>query len=68
MRTPNKKYLQSYKSLIASISSSGEVLLDENNYDYSRTTTKHLGIFLRQSAKTIHRKIKTGEYKLVEKV
>ena len=40
-----KYYFQSYESLIAEINEKGELILGQD-WDYSRTTLKHLYIFL----------------------
>lgn len=62
-------YFQSYKSMIASVWSDGvtkEVELDMQYWNYSRTTSKYLAIFLRESTKEIKEKVKNGTYKLVD--
>ncbi len=42
------------------------VLLDKENWDYSKTTGKYRNIFLGETRKETERKIKTGEYKLID--
>lgn len=56
---------QSYKSIIVKRTSNGTVYLDENYWDYSKTTSKYRNQFLREDTKTITQKIKDGIYKLV---
>jgi hypothetical protein len=61
-------FFQSYRTIIAR-SDNGNVTLDSNALDYSRTTSKHLYIFLRQCGWGVHNKaevqdkIKTGIFK-----
>jgi len=58
------KMFYSYKSIIAIKYDNGEVLLDSDYWDYSRTTGKYRNIFLDEDKKTTEKKIKKGEYKL----
>lgn len=55
---------QSYKSIIAFIDNTGKVTLDSYYWNYSRTTSKYLSMFLDQSTLETKKKIKSGEYKL----
>lgn len=64
-------YFQSYNSVVAKIQN-GNVYVS-TNWDYSRTTLKHLYIFLAQqgyshlcSAKDMRKAIKDGEVILIE--
>lgn len=61
---------QSYDSVIVRIKrgwdGSREVLLDENYWDYSVTTGKYRNIFLEETKAETEKKIKSGEYKLVD--
>ena len=64
-------YFQSYTSVVAKIQN-GNVYIS-TNWDYSRTTSKHLYIFLAQqgyshlcSAKDMRKAIKDGEVILIE--
>lgn len=58
-------YFQSYESMIAAKHrDSGEVVLDEKYWDYSRTTGKYRNQFLGETKKETEAKIKSGEYKL----
>lgn len=59
-------YFQSYKSVIAMRNSEGEIYLDQNLWDYSRTTSKYRNIFLGEDTKTTLCKIASGEYMLVD--
>lgn len=62
-------YFQSYSSIIArrlrSSFMDDDTTLDENYWDYSRTTLKYLKVFLgtQKSKKEIEKDIKTGVYK-----
>ena len=58
------KMFYSYKSIIAIKYDNGDVLLDSDYWDYSRTTGKYRNIFLDEDKKTTEKKIKKGEYKL----
>ena len=58
-------YFQSYKSIIA-LRKNGNVFLDKNYWDYSRTTGKYRNIFLGENKKETEKKIKEGIYKLVD--
>lgn len=62
-----KEVFQSYKSVIAEVITwpdREDVTLDENYWDYSRTTGKYRNNFLGESKKETEKKIKSGEYKL----
>ena len=58
-------YFQSYNSMIVFRDNSGNVFLDEKYWKYSPTTSMYRSIFLGEDTKTTERKIKTGEYQLV---
>ena len=73
IETESATYFQSYTSVVAKIMSNGNVVLS-SNWDYSRTTSKHLYIFLAQygyrnlcSAAAVRKAITNGEVTL-EKV
>lgn len=54
---------QSNNTVIAKLDNEDKkTILDEQALNYSRTTTKHLCIFLHETRKEIERKIKSGEY------
>ena len=61
---------QSYRSTIIKVqhgmeSDGAGVFLDENKWDYSRTTGKYRNQFLGETKRETEAKIKSGEYKLV---
>jgi len=64
--TDEGKYFQSYSTLIAFKPYSGKVQLDMNSWDYSRTTGKYRNQFLRENKAETERKIKSGQYELVD--
>ena len=64
--TKDGRYFQSYNSVIAFISNDGEVILDENSWDYSVTTGKYRNMFLGETIKDTRNKIKSGEYKTAD--
>lgn len=55
---------QSYRSIIAFIDNTGKVTLDSYYWNYSRTTSKYLSMFLECSTSAIKLRIKDGTYKL----
>jgi len=57
-------YFQSYESVIAKKVDT-QIYLDSNYWDYSTTTGRYRNIFLGESKKETEKKIKSGEYKLV---
>lgn len=57
-------YFQSYQTMIAYKDFMGNVTLDENAWNYSRTTSKYRSIFLDESTDETRKKIESGEYKL----
>ena len=59
-------FFQSYRSLIAKITATGQIFLDKNYWDYSRTTGKYRNIFLSETMAETKKRIKSGEYKLVD--
>ena len=58
------KYFQSYRTTIAFIDNNGNVFLDKDYWDYSRTTGKYRNIFLGETRDQTMYSIKTGEYEL----
>ena len=58
------KYFQSYRVIIAFIDNNGNVFLDKDYWDYSRTTGKYRNIFLGEKRDDTMYSIKTGEYEL----
>jgi hypothetical protein len=61
----DKVYFQSYRTIIV-MRRDGKTYLDENYWDYSRTTGKYRNIFLGEDKKTTERKIKEGTYLLAD--
>ena len=59
------EYFQSYNSIIAK-RSNGKIYLDDVFWDYSRTTGKYRNEFLGEGIAETRKKIKSGEYKLVD--
>lgn len=57
-------YFQSYSSIIAKRDYKGNVILDENKWDYSVTTGKYRNQFLGEGIAETRKKIASGEYKL----
>lgn len=55
---------QSYKSIIAFVDNDGKVTLDSYYWNYSRTTSKYLSMFLNSSTIETKKRIKDGTYKL----
>ena len=61
----DKVYFQSYRSIIAKIED-GKTYLDENFWNYSRTTSKYRNDFLRLTTDETKAKIKSGEFVLTD--
>tara|TARA_R100001443_G_scaffold46_1_gene195 strand:+ start:4611 stop:4880 length:270 start_codon:yes stop_codon:yes gene_type:complete len=64
--TNEGKYFQSYRSIIAFIDNNNNVFLDEDYWDYSRTTSKYRNMFLGEDIVETRKKIESGEYELTE--
>ena len=60
------EYYQSYRTIIAVRAINGKIFLDEDSWDYSRTTSKYRNEFLGEKTKETKEKIKSGEYKLTD--
>ena len=58
------RIFQSYHTTIAKIYK-GNVFLDANNWEYSTTTGKYRNIFLNEKKADTLKKIKSGEYTLI---
>lgn len=58
-------YFQSYSSIIACKDEEGNILIDPERWDWSRTTGKYRNEFLREGIQETRKKIKSGEYKLI---
>ena len=59
--TPEGKYFQSYRSIIAFVDKFGKIMLDEYYHNYSRTTSKYLTQFLDMNTKERTNAIKNKE-------
>jgi hypothetical protein len=59
--TPEGKYFQSYRSIIAFVDKFGQIMLDEYYHNYSRTTSKYLTQFLDMNTKERTNAIKNKE-------
>mgnify|MGYP001575724061 CR=1 FL=1 len=67
--SPNDTVLQSYDSAIVKTThEDGKrvVYLDEKYWNYSKTTGKYRNQFLGEDKRTTEKKIKSGEYQLVD--
>ena len=62
--TSDGTYFQSYNSTIAFRDHNGKIQLDENTWDYSRTTAQYRIYFLKESTSITKDKILSGEYQL----
>ena len=62
--TSEGSYFQSYRTVLAFIDNNGKVFLDEDSWDYSRTTSKYRNLFLNKNTQEIKQLINEGEYKL----
>ena len=56
---------QSYSSIIC-VKANGQTYLDENRWNYSRTTGKYRNIFLNEYTKETRNKIDNGTYGLAD--
>ena len=60
------KYFQSYSTVVAKKRlKDGQIFLDKNHWNYSRTTARYRNCFLREGIADTRKKIESGEYKLV---
>lgn len=65
--TPDGVYFQSYWSLIAfKPYGMNKIILDQDKWDYSRTTGKYRNAFLNENTAETRKKIKQGEYLLAD--
>jgi len=60
----NGEYFQSYETVIAFRGNDGNIVLDENAWNYSKTTAKYRNQFLGMDTKAVLSKIKSGEITL----
>ena len=58
------RYFQSYQTVIAKFKG-GKVYLDKGKWNYSTTTSTYRNIFLNETSRETAKKVKSGEYKLV---
>jgi len=58
------EYFQSYQSIIAKKDKLGNVTLDKNYWNFSKTTGKYRNIFLNESKHETEKKINNNTYKL----
>lgn len=65
IKSDGGRIFQSYDSIIA-IKEGKMVVLDKNDWDYSRTTGKYRNMFLNEDKATTQKKIETGEYYLAD--
>ncbi len=63
--TTGGSIFQSYNSTIVKIEN-GKTYIDLNKWDYSKTTGKYRNIFLNENKKETEKKIKSGEYILID--
>ncbi len=75
VETDKGKYFQSYDTIIAFVPNNSDDIVLSEDWEHSRTTSKHLYIFLRDytrfyvnQRKDILRGIKDGKFKVVEKL
>lgn len=61
IKSDGVRIFQSYDSIIA-IKEGKMVILDKNDWDYSRTTGKYRNKFLNENKATTEKKIESGEY------
>ena len=62
--TEDGVFFQSYTTIIAAKLNDGTIILDENAWDYSRTTGKYRNDFLRMNKKETLELIESGSIKL----
>ena len=60
------EYYHSYRTTIAVRAITGKIFLDEDSWNYSRTTSRYRNEFLGEKTKETKEKIKSGEYKLTD--
>jgi glucosamine 6-phosphate synthetase-like amidotransferase/phosphosugar isomerase protein len=65
IKSDDARIFQSYDTIIA-IRTGGMTILDEDNWDYSRTTGKYRNKFLDESKADTERKIKEKRYFLAK--
>jgi len=58
-----ERYFQSYRSIICMEDRKGQIWLDPDFWNYSRTTSTYRNQFLDEMIATTRKKIESGEYK-----
>ena len=67
IHTKNGQYFQSYRTIIAFWPNDGSAIqLDKQSWNYSTTTGRYRNQFLREKKPETLKKIKSGEYELVD--
>ena len=73
INTPEATCFQSYDTIIVKTIAGNsdnnykrQVFLDRDKWDYSKTTGKYRNLFLGETKKETEKKIKSGEYQLVD--
>jgi len=66
IHSENGTTFQSYDSVIAIQDYFGNITLDRNTWDYSKTTGKYRNLFLGETKAETLEKIRSGEYKLAD--
>ena len=66
LKTENSTMFQSYDTLIAVKDNNGQLYLDSENWNYSKTTSKYRNQFTRLTTDETKKAIKDGKIKLVE--
>lgn len=64
--TEEGEYFQSYSTIIAFRANDGTITLDNDAWNYSRTTAKYRREFLGEYTNETRKKIESGEYKLAD--
>lgn len=65
LHTDEGRYFKSYDTLIVFIDNDENVFLDEEYWNYSRTTAKYRRDFLNEGIEDTRKNIQEGVYKLV---
>lgn len=66
IQTEEGVYFQSYWTIIAFRANDGTITLDEQDWNYSRTTAKYRSAFLGENTAETRKKINKGIYKTAE--
>ena len=61
------RFFQSYNTIVAKVDqNNGNITLDKNSYDLSKTTAKYRNMFLNMSTSEMKRNIADGTIKLID--